>query len=104
MSIRRSFGVAEEKDVYNKDELVKALVAALQVHAEEDHELIKLAIEKHMNSEQHAYLNMLMEREARRQEIWERVKGNLLLWFLIAICGGVATAVWHWVKHAIKFT
>lgn len=76
------------------DEDVQAVVQAIDAARAVPHEL---------HWQHHEYIGILIEREKRRAELVEKVKGHVLGWGLVTGIAGLGYAVWEWVKtHAAR--
>jgi hypothetical protein len=75
--------------IMDSKEIAQAVVEALESRrhiSQEDHDL------------QHDYIKMQMNKESRRQEIWEAVKVHLAKYGAVAILTGLGIAVWNYLK------
>jgi len=48
------------------------------------------------HKEHHAFVQKMIEREERKQEMWEKIKAQVLGWGVIALVGGIGTAVYNY--------
>lgn len=62
-----------------RGEIISAVNEALDKRRGEDTE----------HKSDHAFLRMLEERERRKDEMWEKVKTQVLGWGIIAVVGGI---------------
>jgi len=69
-----------------KDDIESVLHNVLETRSRIDNEL---------HSEHHQFVGMMIAREQRKQERWEKIKTQVFGWGIISILGGIATAVYH---------
>ena len=50
----------------------------------------------------HEFIELLRDREARRQKRWDQVTNSTLGFVVIALIGGIGSAVVVWVKDHLK--
>lgn len=50
----------------------------------------------------HAAIDLWIDRENRRREVWEKVKASVIGWVLIAVLGGIGIAVFDYFAKLIK--
>lgn len=65
-------------------------------------EVIDLAMERHVHSDSHLFVQTLMEKEKRRQELWEKAKAHVLGWGLVAVLGYFIVQGWEHFVAIIK--
>lgn len=71
-------------------------------HTKLTHEQIQNAMDAHMNSDQHRFVEGWMAKERRKTENLERIKGNAVFWLVVTAAGGVGTAIWQFVKRSLQ--
>ena len=59
------------------------------------------AMERHIHSDAHTFVEVLMEKEKRKQELWEAIKKHVYGWTAVAVVGFVAASVWHEVMDSL---
>ena len=69
-----------------------------ELHTKQIAEAIKQHAE---NSDGHKFIYTLQKREERRQEMWDKAKGNLLSYIVILLTGGTLTAAWQVFKNKV---
>ena len=83
-------------------QLKEIIHTTVQEAAEASHTSIKESLEDHTNSDDHRFVSALRDRERRKQEMWEKIKGNLIFWFLVSTCSSIGLAAWNFVfKHKV---
>ena len=45
------------------------------------------------HKEHHEFIEAMIEKERRKQEMWEKVKAHVLGWGIVAIVGGLGTVI-----------
>jgi len=65
-------------------------------------EEVKAAINEHANGADHRLVKMWGAKEKRKTEMWEKVKGNVAVYFIIVVLGGASLAIWTYVKKAVS--
>jgi hypothetical protein len=70
-------------------------------HTKITSEQINDALERHSNSDDHRFVGVLKEKEKRKTEMWEKLKGNIIFYSLVLVVGGIGTAVWSYLKKAL---
>lgn len=50
----------------------------------------------------HEFIARWIERERRRDEMWEKIKVQVGGWAVIAFLGGIGLAAWQFVKAHLK--
>ena len=68
-----------------------------ETHAD-DRRLMVSLIERHESGVQHQFIKVEIERQARNQEMWDRLKGNVIFWALTGITGALGLIVWNQFK------
>ncbi len=48
-------------------------------------ELLDSAVEKHMISDQHQFVQTWMQKEQRKQELWEKAKAHVAGWGMVTL-------------------
>src|SRR3990167_8639341 len=48
-------------------------------------EILSETMQMHMQSDQHKFVEMLMAKEKRNQELWEKIKAHVLGWGAVAV-------------------
>ena len=48
-------------------------------------ELLDAAVDKHMTSDAHQFVQAWMQKEQRKQELWEKAKAHVLGWGAVTI-------------------
>lgn len=67
---------------------------AREAHAAQTAE-IRAVVAEHANGPSHQFLDHWIAREERSQEMWDRLKGNLIFWLLTGITGMIGLALWN---------
>ena len=52
-------------------------------------------IDQVTHKDHHKFIAMLQQEREDRHAMWEKVKGNVVGWFIIIVLGGVGTAVYQ---------
>ena len=65
-------------------------------------EEVKAAINEHANGADHRLVKMWGAKEKRKTEMWESVKRNVVVYFIVVILGGTGVAIWAYVKKAVS--
>lgn len=73
----------------------EVLHAQIVEHEAREAETMQRLIDSHIRSSDHIFLQEWMIKERRRQEIWDKVKNNLIFWILAGIAGTIGIALWH---------
>ena len=71
------------------------LHAQIVEHEAREEESMNRIIKAHTRSPDHVILEEWIKRERRRQDIWDKVKGNIIFWILVGIAGTIGLALWH---------
>lgn len=79
----------------NLREVIKEI---LEEHTRQNHALIERVMLEHINSSSHRFVEKLIQREARRQEMWDKAKGNALSYGIITLIIFLGVAIWQYVK------
>lgn len=58
-------------------------------------EIVNARFALHETGEHHTFINIEMQREARRQEIWNKVQGSFIFWLLVSATSAAGWAVWQ---------
>lgn len=77
----------------NKDELKEALREELDSRS---------PVDKEAHIKHHKFLDLFIEDFERKKERNERIKQNVIVWGIVAILSGIATAVYHWFEHLVR--
>ncbi len=64
-------------------------------------EVVDLAMERHVHSDSHAFVQALMTKEQRKQELWEKAKAHVLGWGLVSLIVFVFTMTWEHVVNLL---
>ena len=62
-------------------------------------EVVDLAMERHVHSDSHIFVLSLIEKERRKQELWEKAKAHVAGWGLVAILVFIVSSTW---EHAVN--
>ena len=73
----------------------EVLHAQIVEHEAREEKTTQRIIDAHNRSSEHIFLQEWMKKEKRRQEIWDKVKGNLIFWIFAGIAGTIGIALWH---------
>ena len=65
-------------------------------------EVVDLAMERHVHSDSHIFVLSLIEKERRKQELWEKAKAHVIGWGLVAIVVFVFTSAWEHIVNLLK--
>lgn len=65
-------------------------------------EEILAVMQQHLNADDHRFVQMLRKREARRQELWDKVKGSFIFWLLVSSTATIGLAVWEYAKTHLR--
>ena len=65
-------------------------------------EVIALAMERHVSSDSHLFVQTLMAKEQRKQELWEKAKAHVIGWGLVALVVFVFTSTWEHIVNLLK--
>lgn len=63
---------------------------------------VQTAIKTHINGDDHRYIRVLIEKDKRKAENMEKLKGNFIFWLLITCTSGIGIAVWQYFKKSIN--
>lgn len=55
-----------------------------------------------LHKEHHEFIKALIEKEHRKQELWEKIQTNVGSWALIAIITFIALSSWDSVVHYLR--
>ena len=61
---------------------------------------IKAAFEAHEKGDDHRFVRSIREKEKRKTENMERLKGNMFFYLFVTLTGTIGTAVWQFVKRS----
>lgn len=61
-----------------------------------------LPLASEIHQEHHEFIGAWIQREKRKQELWEKVKAQVFGWGVIAALGGIAYAVYEWARNHLK--
>lgn len=64
-------------------------------------EVVGLALERHVHSDSHQFVETLMGKEKRRQELWEGIKRHVFGWGAVAVIAFLAASVWNELLDAL---
>lgn len=70
-------------------DMLKVILDSLNDH--------KFWVDDELHSQHHEFIKILLEREHRRLDRWDRIREQVTGWALIAILGGIGTAVYTWI-------
>ena len=65
-------------------------------------EIVDFAMERHLHSDSHAFVQTLMEKERRKQELWDKAKAHVLGWGLVAVLGYFIVQGWEHIVAILK--
>lgn len=60
------------------------------------------SIEEVRHRKHHDFIDLLLEREKRRQDRIETVKAHVYGWGIITGLGGIGAALWYWLENIHK--
>ena len=63
---------------------------------------VKAAIQEHASGDDHRFVKALRDKEKRKTENLERLKGNFFFWLLITCTSAIGLAVWQYLKKAVN--
>lgn len=63
---------------------------------------VKQAIESHSQGDDHRFVKAMRLREKRKAEMWDKVRGNVLTYFIWSVVVAGSVAVWQYVKNNIN--
>jgi hypothetical protein len=69
---------------------VRAIIAAFEAFRSVPHE---------EHREHHEFISHWIERQRRKEEIFEKVKAQLAGWGVITMLGAIGYTVWEWLKR-----
>jgi len=85
------------------ESLTKEDVAELLLeHEEKEKQVMQNLFERHMLSDQHLFIQILMKKEERKQELWERTKAHVVGWGAVAVIIFFVNSFWHDLIRLIK--
>ncbi len=80
--------VDRRRQALTKDDLKEVVVEALEIH---------------MLCDQHQFIKTLIEKEKRKQELWEKTKAHVFGWGCVAAIVFLANAFWHELISSLPF-
>ena len=81
--------------VMNADEIIILLKPLLENAQANQTDVISALLSAHEKGPHHAFVASEIQREKRRQERWEILKGNFVFWFATGITGMIGLALWN---------
>lgn len=63
---------------------------------------VKAAISEHSKGDDHRFVQTLRDKEKRKSEAMDRLKGNFIFWLLITCTSAIGLAVWQYLKRAVN--
>lgn len=76
-----------------KEEMIEAFIEALEA---------KRTVPKDTHTEHHAFIELMMKREERRAELWQKFKSSIIGGIALAILAGlgwIGTLILEFVRH-----
>ena len=64
-------------------------------HEARESESMNTIIKAHTRSPDHIFLEEWIKKQKRKQEIWDKVKGNFMFWVLAGVAATIGLALWH---------
>lgn len=55
-----------------------------------------------MHFEHHEFIKALITKERRKQELWEKIKGNVGTWAFIIVLGFITLSLWDSILNYLK--
>ena len=86
------------KDSLSKNDLrdvVEEVFESRRIKIEEIKESISEALQDHLQADSHQFVKMLMAKEQRKQELWEKTKAHVVGWGSVALLTYFANIFWH---------
>jgi len=84
-----------EKLTMQEKEIVNVIRELVKESHDTQIEIFIDLIERHEVGPHHQFVSAEIQREERRQEMWDRVKGNFIFWLVTGITGAIGLALWH---------
>ena len=78
-----------------QDELIATIRQIVDESHRENSSVVISLLDKHEDGPHHQYIQAEIKKEARRQEMWERLKGNLIFWILTGVTATIGLALWN---------
>jgi hypothetical protein len=75
-------------------EVIDEVFDARRIKIEEIKATIGDAFEEHMKGDSHQYIKLLMQKEQRKQELWEKTKAHVAGWGSVALIIFFANLFW----------
>lgn len=79
----------------DENTLVSTIKNIVSSQHEEDRQLMLSMVARHEEGEHHQFIRAEIEKEARRQEMWQRLKGNIIFWLLTGVTATIGLALWN---------
>ena len=73
-----------------------------QVTKQDIQDILDAAVERHMNSDAHQFVQTMMQREQRKTELWEKIKAQMIGWGLVTLLAFAANLLWQDIIHFIQ--
>ena len=84
-----------EKLTMQEKEIVNVIRELVKEAHDTQIEIFNNLIEQHEVGPHHQFVSAEIQREERRQEMWDRVKGNLIFWILTGVTATIGLALWN---------
>jgi hypothetical protein len=55
-----------------------------------------------VHSEHHDFISHWIEREKRKEEVYNKIKVQVGGWGIILVLSGIGYAVWEWIRSAVR--
>ena len=79
-----------------KEETVVDMIREIvETSHKENCKLLVSMLANHEEGPEHQFIQVEMQREQRRQEMWDRLKGNLIFWLLTGITATIGLTLWN---------
>ena len=77
------------------EEFREVLHSQILEHEARESESMNRIINAHTRSPDHIFLEEWIKKQKRKQEIWDKVKGNFIFWVLAGVAATIGLALWH---------
>ena len=92
--------------VVTKEDLEEVVAVALLRHAESSRVstsgIVNDAIDRHMSSDSHAFVRTMIDKERRRQELWENTRKHVVGWGAVAVIMYLLSSTWDGLLSHLK--
>ena len=83
----------------DEETLVSTIKEIVDSSHEEDRKVMLEMLGKHEIGTHHRFIKAEIEKEARKQEIWDRLKGNVIFWALTGTTAAIGLALWDHLRE-----